>query len=159
MNTLARAIANFNSEHPFSEKWLLAPSLRAGYQWLDTVTAGEQASVNVRVKTVRRMALDLVSDRLAQKRLRPLRDREGVFLTGIIFSRLREKGKGSGYQNGKKNMLAGTHDREFVFSKSQIFLHYPIKILELQNGISPPVGADLRVRPFSQRPRYSFPAD
>ena len=97
MNTLARAIARFNREYPFSEKWLLAPSLRMGYQWLDTVTAGAQAAVNVRVKTVSKMALDLASGRLAQKGLRPLGGREGVFLTGIIFSRLRAAGKGSGY--------------------------------------------------------------
>jgi len=80
-----------------SEKWLLAPSLRVGYQWLDAVTAEESSAVNVRVKTLRKMALDLAASRLAEKGLRPLRDREGVFLTGIVFNRLRLRGKESGY--------------------------------------------------------------
>lgn len=97
LNSLARSIARFNRDHPLSEKWLLAPSLRVGYQWLDTVTAGEQAAVNVRVKTIRKMAVDLAATRLFERGLRPLRDREGVFITGIVFNRLRSRGKASGY--------------------------------------------------------------
>jgi len=55
------------------EKWLLAPSLRVGYQWVDQVARSGQPALNVRVKTTRQMALELAAAEM---------DRLGVSLIG-----------------------------------------------------------------------------
>ena len=49
-------LARVCREHLLEEKWLIAPSRRVGYQWLEAVTRAGQAAVNVHVKTLRRLA-------------------------------------------------------------------------------------------------------
>lgn len=66
------------------EKWLLAPSLRVGYQWVDQVARSGQPALNVRVKTTRQTALELASAEM---------DRLGVSLIGraeqeVLVSRI-----------------------------------------------------------------------
>jgi len=51
------------------EKWLLAPSLRIGNQWVETVARNGQPVVNLRVKTVKNLALDLASPVMASQSL------------------------------------------------------------------------------------------
>lgn len=61
------------SAHLLDEKWLLAPSLRVGHQWVDQVARSGQPALNVRVKTTRQMALELAAAEM---------DRLGVSLIG-----------------------------------------------------------------------------
>jgi len=98
LNRLTGTLRDVCKDHILNEKWLLAPSKRVGFQWLDRVVRSEQPVLNVRVKTLRHMALELAS---------PEMDRQGVsFLHGVreevvvdrIFSRL--KASGSGYLAG-----------------------------------------------------------
>ena len=80
LNAFLAALREFVSAHMIAEKWLLAPSLRVGYQWLDALTRAGQPVLNVRVKTVRHMTLDLATPEmerwgatpLSGKRLRPV---------------------------------------------------------------------------------------
>jgi len=93
MNTLTRSIARIVRQYPLQEKWLLAPSQRIGYQWLEAVYRSSQALVNLRVKNLRSLAVEFALPALSQRGLEPLAGRAGVFLTGIVFKRLsREKG-------------------------------------------------------------------
>ncbi|HUU26915.1 MAG TPA: PD-(D/E)XK nuclease family protein [archaeon] len=94
MNRLTECLARFCRDNILREKWLIAPSLRVGYQWLDNVARGGQPVVNVRVRTLRALAFELAQPVLLERGLRFLSNREGVLLTGIIFSRLREGGRG-----------------------------------------------------------------
>ncbi|MEA1996463.1 MAG: PD-(D/E)XK nuclease family protein [Gemmatimonadota bacterium] len=96
MNRLTESLARCQRKNILREKWLIAPSVRVGYQWLDQVALSGQAAVNVRVKTLRNMAAELAEPALRERGLRPLTGRQGVFLTGIILSRLRA-GKKGGY--------------------------------------------------------------
>jgi hypothetical protein len=61
LNRLLYGLARICRERLLEEKWLIAPSLRVGYQWLDTVTRSGQATINVRVKTLKGMVLDIAA--------------------------------------------------------------------------------------------------
>jgi len=67
LNRLTRALAAVVRERLLDEKWLLAPSRRVGYQWIDAVTRSGQPSVNIRVRTIKAMALDLAAPEMARR--------------------------------------------------------------------------------------------
>lgn len=94
MNTsrLVHKLAELCLEHLLEEKWLLAPSLRVGHQWLDAVTRTGQPAVNVRIKTLRSMALDLAAPEMAAKNLGLLSGHAGPMLVDQVFRRLRTEG-------------------------------------------------------------------
>ncbi len=69
MNTLIEHLAEACGRHRVQEKWLIAPSLRVGHQWLDQVTLAGTPVVNVRVLTVRSLALQVIGPRLAEESL------------------------------------------------------------------------------------------
>jgi len=79
-------------EHPLEEKWLIAPSLRVGHQWLDIVTRGGQAAVNVRVQTLAGMALSLAGGKMLQAGVKLLSPRSGAVLIGQLWTPQREGG-------------------------------------------------------------------
>ena len=56
MNTFIEKLAEACREHRVPEKWLIAPSLRVGHQWLDQVTRSGGPVLNVHVLTVRSLA-------------------------------------------------------------------------------------------------------
>jgi ATP-dependent helicase/nuclease subunit B len=58
-NCFLEALAAACRQELLTEKWLLAPSLRIGHQWLDAVARSGQPVVNVRLKTLKSLALDL----------------------------------------------------------------------------------------------------
>ncbi len=62
-NRFIQSLAKVCGEHLLDEKWLLCPSLRVGYQWLEAATLGQDAPsgglVNVRLKTLKSMAIEL----------------------------------------------------------------------------------------------------
>ena len=65
MNTFIENLAAACREHRIREKWLIAPSLRVGHQWLDQVTRAGEAVLNVHVQTVRSMAMKVLASQLA----------------------------------------------------------------------------------------------
>ncbi len=92
MNRLAQSLAHLCKDHPFEEKWLLAPSLRTGHQWLDTVARGGQPSLNVHVKTLTSMALDLAAGEMAARGVALLSGRAGgLFIDRILREKLKSR--------------------------------------------------------------------
>ncbi len=94
MNPLITELANICRDYPVNTKWLLAPSLRIGFQWLDAVTRSGQPVLNVRVKTLQHAALDLVMPELRQQGLTYLGRLRTELLVSSIFVKLKESGQG-----------------------------------------------------------------
>jgi ATP-dependent helicase/nuclease subunit B len=94
MNRLITGLASVCREHLLDEKWLIAPSLRAGHQWLTTVTRNGQPVVNCRVSTLLHLALDVTAPRLLEARLELASHRRGVFVVERILQRLRDGSEG-----------------------------------------------------------------
>ncbi len=94
MNKLTQFLGRICREKPLEEKWLLAPSLRVGYQWLETVTRGGQAAVNVRIKTLKGMTLDLAGPEVTRQGLKLISDQAGELLIDRIWARRRKKSRG-----------------------------------------------------------------
>lgn len=65
MNQLVEAISDVCRTQVFAEKWLLAPSLRVGHQWLEGVSRSGQPLLNVHLKTIKGMAIDVAAPILA----------------------------------------------------------------------------------------------
>jgi len=89
---LIRALAGLCHDRLLDEKWLLAPTLRIGHQWLEAVTRTGQPVVNVRIKTLRSMALELAAPEMATRKLQLLSGRAGPMPVDRVFRRLRSKG-------------------------------------------------------------------
>ena len=91
-NRLACSIRDLINRHVMEEKWLLAPSLRTGYQWLDVVTRSGRPVLNARVKTIARMALELASPEMQRSGVALLHGvREELLVDTILSARRRRK--------------------------------------------------------------------
>ncbi|MBI4603250.1 MAG: PD-(D/E)XK nuclease family protein [Planctomycetes bacterium] len=88
---IVAALAGFCRERLLEEKWLLAPSRRVGAQWLDQVARAGQPAVNVRLKTLRSLAIELAALDLARSGLTLLPDRAAGLLLGAVFAERRER--------------------------------------------------------------------
>jgi len=89
LNAFTQALSDFCRENVLAEKWLLAPSLRVGFQWLDAVTRSGRPVLNVRVKTVQHLALDLAGPEMDRRRVTFLRTCRAEVLMDRIVGRLR----------------------------------------------------------------------
>jgi hypothetical protein len=98
LNRLTTALREVCRDRVLEEKWLLAPSLRTGFQWLDAVARSGQPVLNVRVKTLQQVVFDLASGEMARRGLSFLRGVQVGVLVARIFGRLRAAG--SGYTAG-----------------------------------------------------------
>ena len=78
MNRLTESITVVCSEQLLEEKWLIVPSLRVGYQWLDQVARHGQPVGNTHVKTLTSMALDLAGPIMAADQLTLASSRAGM---------------------------------------------------------------------------------
>ncbi len=65
MKQLVSSIARQCNQYRLREKWLIAPSLRTGNQWVERVASAGTAVFNLRVKTVRGLALDIAGPAMA----------------------------------------------------------------------------------------------
>jgi hypothetical protein len=92
INRLAGSIKELCAGQILAEKWLLAPSLRTGFQWLDVVTRSGQPVLNLRVKTITGMALEVAAPEMERRGLSLLRGIRAQLLTGEILAKLQEKG-------------------------------------------------------------------
>ncbi len=94
MNRLAESVRELCASHVLEEKWLLAPSLRTGFQWLDAVTRSGHPVLNARVKTLAGMALELAAPYMQKQGLTLLRGVQLELLVEGVLGRLRD---GAGY--------------------------------------------------------------
>ena len=94
MNCLSRALSDVCRSHLLAEKWLLAPSLRAGHQWLAVVARCGQPVVNCHVKTLTNLAMELAGPAMAAAGVELVSARGGAVLTDRIIRRLREPAAG-----------------------------------------------------------------
>lgn len=93
LNRLTEALRELCAAHVREEKWVLAPSLRIGYQWLDAVTRSGQPVLNARVKTLASLALDLAAPAVERGGTGfATAVREEVILDGILSRRRGEGG-------------------------------------------------------------------
>jgi len=60
-NTFIQNLAAICSRHLIREKWLIAPNLRVGHQWVEQVARTGQPAVNLRVTTPLGLALQVLS--------------------------------------------------------------------------------------------------
>jgi ATP-dependent helicase/nuclease subunit B len=66
VNLFTTELSRVCRERFLQEKWLISPSLRAGHQWLDALTWAGGPVVNVRIKTIKGMALELAGPEIAR---------------------------------------------------------------------------------------------
>ncbi len=93
-NALIRGLKAVCHDHLLDEKWVLAPSLRAGHEWLVAVTRAGQPVVNGHVKTFVKLALDLAAPILSEKNLELISRQQGALLVDQVMRRLRKPGEG-----------------------------------------------------------------
>ncbi len=94
MNLFHTQLAAICKDYMINAKWLIAPSMRIGFQWLDNVTRSGQPVLNVRVKTLHRAALDLAMHELDQIGKTYVGRLRSELLVSSIFSKLKEVGQG-----------------------------------------------------------------
>ena len=94
LSALTRALARACREHMLAEKWLIAPSNRVGFQWLDAVAMSGQPVLNVRTKTLRHLALELASPELDRRGLSFLRGAAREVVAATILARTRSRAEG-----------------------------------------------------------------
>ncbi len=94
MNTFSSALARLCRSCPVTEKWLIAPNRRVGYQWTDTVAAGGQPVLNLHVHTLRSAATSLAMPALERTGAAVLFSRGSLFLAGKLFRSLRKESGG-----------------------------------------------------------------
>ncbi len=98
LNSLTTALRDICRDRVLEEKWLLAPSLRVGFQWLDSVARSGQPVLNVRVKTLQHVVLELSATKMDRRGLAFLRGVRLEVLVDRLFERLRARG--GGYTTG-----------------------------------------------------------
>src|SRR5580704_7343095 len=94
MNCLTTALSHLCRSHLLAEKWLLAPSLRAGHQWLVAVTRSGQPAINCHVKSLTNLALELAAPAMLAAGVRLLPARNGALLLDRLMQRLRRPNAG-----------------------------------------------------------------
>ena len=90
MNRFIEAIAKVCTEHLLEEKWLLAPSIRIGHQWLLQVSKSGQPVVNVEIKTPKGLAILLAGPEMAARRVSLVSARLAQLFVDVIIRRLQE---------------------------------------------------------------------
>lgn len=95
-NRLVLSLGDFVGSRLLDEKWLIAPTRRIGFQWLDAVTRSGLPVLNVHVKTLQTLALDLAMPVVDGGGLAFLRGLKAELLVDRVFTRLKESGR-AGY--------------------------------------------------------------
>lgn len=95
LNRLAGELRDFCGRRQLEEKWLLAPSRRIGFQWMDSVARSGRPLLNLRVKTIASMTLELASPLLEKRGLSLVRGPGLEVLVDRVVARL--PGEGYGY--------------------------------------------------------------
>ena len=91
MNTFITALAGLCASRPLDEKRLIAPSRRVGNQWLDAAARAGQPALNVRLETLRSLAVELAAPALASGGLTVApRRAEQLLIDRVLRALLRE---------------------------------------------------------------------
>ncbi len=93
LNRFVRAIGEVCKDRVVEEKWVIAPSLRVGFQWLDRITRSGAPVVNARVKTLPSLALELASPEMTRQGLSYISGIRAEVLIDRIFAELKNKGE------------------------------------------------------------------
>ena len=88
MNFLIAEIAELARRELFAPKWLLAPSIRAGNQWLEQVARSGTPAVGFRVMTLSHLARDLARGQLASEKIDMLPDFAATLLVDDLLGSL-----------------------------------------------------------------------
>ena len=94
LNLLTRSLREICKNHIVEEKWLIAPTRRVGLQWLDSVSRSGMPVLNVRVKSLQSLALELAADEMVRMGMMFLYGVRGEVLISCVFGRLKEEGDG-----------------------------------------------------------------
>ncbi len=93
MNTFIAALAAQCASRPIDEKRLIAPSRRVGNQWLDAAARSGRPMLNVRVETLRSLAVDLAAPALARGGLTVAPRRGAQLLIDRVLRALLREGR------------------------------------------------------------------
>jgi len=96
-NRLVQGLAGACRQRPLAEKWVLAPSLRTGYQWMDAVCMTGQPVFNARVKTLAHLALELAGPLMQEEGLEMARGAGLQVLAARVLSEHLKSRGGKGY--------------------------------------------------------------
>lgn len=94
MNRFLSSLRTVCRDQVLSEKWLIAPSLRVGHQWIDRVALSGQPVVNVRLKTLRTLAIELASETMSCAGVALASPLLASLAVGRTFSKMAEQGSG-----------------------------------------------------------------
>jgi hypothetical protein len=89
LNRFIEALAEVCREHLIREKWLIAPNLRVGHQWLESLTLHGIPLLNVRIKTFKGMSIDLAGLEMARQAVSLISDAGATIVVDRILTRLR----------------------------------------------------------------------
>ncbi len=70
MNQILDCLTDLCKNRKFHEKWLIAPSLRIGRQWLDSLTLFGANPINFHLKTIRGLAFQLAAGEMEKRKKR-----------------------------------------------------------------------------------------
>ena len=90
-NRLVEGLAAICREELIREKWLIAPSLRVGQQWLDRVALDGQSVLNARVKTFKVLAIELAAREMARNGFSFVSNSAALIIVDRIIDRLGKK--------------------------------------------------------------------
>ena len=88
MNVIVKNIAKLAQSELLAPKWLLAPSIRAGNEWLEKVARSGTPAVGFRVMTLPHLARDLAMRRLAREKITKLPGFAGTLLIDQLLEQL-----------------------------------------------------------------------
>lgn len=84
-----RTLREICAKSPLREKWVVAPSLRIGLQWIDRVARSGQPVLAAHPKTLRGIAVDIASRKMAENGLTFLGGLRSEVLVDALLGRLR----------------------------------------------------------------------
>jgi hypothetical protein len=114
MSLFTDALSEFCAHHILEEKWLISPNLRAGFQLIDRIAKGGCGVLNMRVKTVRSLTLEIAAYILAGKKLSFATSLKKELLMGELFHAL--PAKESSLPGGKAGYLSKLKPGSGLFS-------------------------------------------
>jgi PD-(D/E)XK nuclease superfamily len=91
LNKLTSNLAEICKGRVFQEKWLIAPTLRVGFQWIDQITRSGVPVVNVRVKTLAGVVLELAYSEMEKHKVEFVGRLRSEIIIDQIFSKLKAK--------------------------------------------------------------------
>lgn len=89
-NRLIQSLARTCAEKLFEEKWLLAPNLRLGHQWLERLTFEGQPVLNARVTTLFHLAQKIAAPELSSLKKTPIAQLSNLTIIDRVWGSLQE---------------------------------------------------------------------